>query len=72
MGTLLFSVLTAPRFIAEVREVALEHNFVTLRKNYRGYKEPDDYTPVFLPGKSHGQRSLVSYSSWGCKELGMT
>ncbi|XP_069445358.1 tetraspanin-16 isoform X2 [Ovis canadensis] len=32
-GTLLF-----------VREVALEHNFVTLRKNYRGYKEPDDYS----------------------------
>ena len=22
---------------------------------------------VFLPGKSHGQRSLVDYSSWGCK-----
>ena len=25
-------------------------------------------TPVFLPGKSHGQRSLVGYSPWGCKE----
>ena len=24
--------------------------------------------PVFLPGKSHGQRSLVGYSPWGCKE----
>ena len=24
-------------------------------------------TPVFLPGKSHGQRSLVSYSPQGCK-----
>ena len=24
-------------------------------------------TPVFLPEKSHGQRSLVSYSPWGCK-----
>ena len=22
-------------------------------------------TPVFLPGESHGQRSLVGYSSWG-------
>jgi len=21
-------------------------------------------TPVFLPGESHGQRSLTSYSSW--------
>ena len=26
-------------------------------------------TPVFLPEKSHGQRSLAGYSSWGCKEL---
>ena len=24
--------------------------------------------PVFFPGKSHGQRSLVSYSPEGCKE----
>ena len=33
-------------------------------------------TPVFLPGESHGQRSLAGYSSWGhrsrtwdCKSL---
>ncbi|XP_048198273.1 tetraspanin-16 isoform X2 [Perognathus longimembris pacificus] len=32
-GTLLF-----------VRDVALEHNFATLRKNYRGYNEPDDFS----------------------------
>ena len=25
-------------------------------------------TPVFLPGKFHGQRSLVGYSPWGRKE----
>ena len=25
---------------------------------------------VFLPGKSHGQRSLAGYSSWGCKRVG--
>ena len=29
-------------------------------------------TPVFLPGKSHGQRSLAGYSPWGHKELDMT
>ena len=29
-------------------------------------------TPVFLPGKSHGQRSLVGYSPWGPKELDTT
>ena len=27
------------------------------------------FTPVFLPGKSHGQRGPVGYSSWGHKEL---
>ena len=25
-------------------------------------------TPVFLPGESHGQNSLVGYSPRGCKE----
>jgi len=27
-------------------------------------------TPVFLPGESHGQRSLVGYSPWGGKRIG--
>ena len=27
--------------------------------------------PVFLPGESHRQRSLVGYSPWGLKESGM-
>ena len=26
-------------------------------------------TPIFLPGKSHGQRSLAGYSPWGREEL---
>ena len=29
-------------------------------------------TPVLLPGKLHGQRSLLSHSSWGRKESDMT
>ena len=29
-------------------------------------------TPVLLPGKSHGQRSLVGCSPWGHEELDMT
>ena len=29
-------------------------------------------TPVFLPGESHGQRSLVGYSPECCTELDMT
>ena len=29
-------------------------------------------TPVFLPGKSHGQRSLIGYSPWGHKRADPT
>ena len=30
------------------------------------------HTPVFLPGESHGQRSLAGYSPWGHRESDMT
>ena len=30
------------------------------------------HTPVFWPGESHGQKSLVGYSPWGCKESDTT
>ena len=36
---------------------------------WRGAWQP---TPVFLPGKSHGQRSLVGYSPQGHKESDTT
>ena len=29
-------------------------------------------TPVFLPGKSRGQRSLAGYSPWGWKRVGFS
>ena len=29
-------------------------------------------TSVFLPGKSHGQRSLMGYSPWCCRKLDTT
>ena len=29
-------------------------------------------TPIFWPGESHGQRSLVGYSPWGCTESDTT
>ena len=35
----------------------------------RGAWQP---TPAFLPGESHGQRSLTGYSPWGRRELDMT
>ena len=29
-------------------------------------------TPVFMPGKAQGQRNLMRYSPWDCKESDMT
>ena len=41
------------------------HNYAT---DWRRQWHP---TPVLLPGKSHGRRSLVGCSPWGGKELDM-
>ena len=38
---------------------------------YRGRRQWHP-TPVLLPGKSHGRRSLVGYSPWGREESYMT
>ena len=35
-------------------------------------KEMATHFPVFLPGESHGQKSLVSLSPWGLKKSDMT
>ena len=37
-----------------------------------GWEDPLEWKPTleFLPGKSHGQRSLASYTPWGCKRVG--
>ena len=37
-----------------------------------GRNFPGKNTPVFLPGKSHGQGSLAGYSPWNLKELDRT
>ena len=39
---------------------------------FRKYLEPTHPTPVLLPDKSHGQRSLVGYSPWDHKESDTT
>ena len=36
-----------------------------------GEENGNPLTPVLLPGKSHGQRSLVGYSPWGRNESDM-
>ena len=34
--------------------------------------EKEIATPIFLSGKSHGQRYMVGYNPWSCKESDMT
>ena len=36
----------------------------------RSLREGNKPTPVFLPEKFHGQRSLAGYSPWGHKRVG--
>ena len=43
--------------------------FITLGSPWRRKWQP---TPVSLPGKSHGQRSLVGCNPWGHKESATT
>ena len=43
--------------------------FITSPLRWRRKWHP---TPVLLPGKSHGRRSLVGCSPWGREELDMT
>ena len=46
------------------------------RVRFLGREDPLEKEVVIhsstIAWKSHGQRSLVGYSAWGCKELDMT
>ena len=33
-----------------------------------GWRRAWPFTPIFVPGESHGQRRVAGYSSQGCKE----
>ena len=50
------------------------HNWVTSLSlfTFMHWRRKWQLTPVFLPGKSHGWRNLVSYSPWGRKESDTT
>ena len=51
----------------------VRHNWATSLSFYRSFwRRKWQPTHVFLPGESHGQRGLVGYSQWGCKELDTT
>ena len=46
--------------------------FLTLNGQEDPLEKEMASTPIFLPGKFHGQRSLEGYSSWGNKESDTT
>ena len=58
-------VKNLPANVEDVRDVGLIPD--SRRSPGRGHSNP-----VLLPGESHGQRSLVGYTPWGCKSLAMT
>ena len=62
-----FSMLSSPCVI--FRTLCYGLNCTLLKTIRRRKWQP---TPVPLPGKSHGWRSLVGYSPWGRKELDTT
>ena len=43
-----------------------------IAENFPEWERKSQPSPVFLPGESHGQRSLESYSPWGRKESDTT
>ena len=59
----------------EIKET-IPFTIATKRIKYLGIYLPKETkwqsTPVFLPGKSHGWRSLVGYCPWGRKESDTT
>ena len=59
-----------PQHISEVLSASPQHLWqFNYRRPWRKKWQP---IPVFLPGKSHGQKSQVGYSPWGLKESDMT
>ena len=55
-----------------LRETRYKRWNSTLRSLMRIWRRKWQPTPVLLPGESHGGRSLIGYSPWGCKELDTT
>ena len=70
-----------PKHLTHYEAVSLPSDYLGLSMSETqvwslGWEDPQrrkwQPTPVFLPGEFHGQRNLVGYSPWGCKESGTT
>ena len=59
--------------LAHISSASARHSsFILLCYWLRNVRRQWHPTPVLLPGKFHGRRSLVGCSPWDCEELGMT
>ena len=69
----IFPIVTSHSVAQMVRNLPAMHetgfNPWVMKISWRKAWQP---TPVFLPGESHGQRSLAGYSPSGCTESDMT
>ena len=67
----IFSCSTLTSLMAQVVKICLNAGDMDLIPGLILWRREWQSTPLFLPGESHGQRSLASYSPCGCKELDM-
>ena len=61
-----FAFTICSSFFSSLLFCYLNMNIINIRKDWRRKWQP---SPVFLPGKFHGQRSLVGSSLWGHKRV---
>ena len=61
-----FTFPISSSFFSSLLFCYLNMNIINIRMDWRRKWQP---SPVFLPGKFHGQRSLVGYSLWGHKRV---
>ena len=71
-GRLTRSGLRCPLVVAASQDTSKEYLHEFLLCSSRGQRRQWHPTPVLLPGKSHGRRSLVGCSPWGRTESDMT
>ena len=61
-----------PRRLQSMGSPRVRHDWATSFFPFMHWRRKWQPTPVFLPGESHGQRSLVGCSPWGRQESDTT
>ena len=68
-----FDKIQHPFMIETLQKAGREGTYLNIIKAiFDKRRRKWQHTPIFLPGESHGGRSLVGYSPQDCKELDMT